>query len=341
MNTRLRWLLAIIALLFALNVGYHWWRQRGLVTIHCEDWPPSKVVKAIERQAGITLKTNLPEDLKIRMHVDTVPLAEALETFTTVAEARWRLTYIFAPTLPQAHSAVAAYVAGERPEGWKMLFFPLFMPVGEESGPAPDPRSDQWPVKPVEKPEFQAYATQAAQSVNAAVAFPESWNPPVRKAPSADAISSAAPALAKAAGGRVLELFVIEKRSRDFDGERRRARGPDAELSSRRSDGDRERMREGFVTRAQAEIDKLPPEKRSAAQAEFDQRRKFFEGLRDLSPEERRAKMEERMSDPAAQERFEERRSEQMARMSPDQRVERARGYIQRKEAVRGQGGTQ
>jgi hypothetical protein len=263
-------------------------------------------------------------------------------------EGRWRLAYVFAPTLPQAHAALNAFLSDQRPEGWKQLYFPLFMPVGEEGGLAPDPRADRWAVKPAEKAEFQSYATQAAQSVNAAIAFPETWNPAVNKAPSAGPIRNAAPALAKAAGGRVLEVFVMERRERDVargprpDGEGPpngeffgRRRGGDGE----RSEDDRNRMREAFTARAQAEIDKLPADKRAVAQAQFDDRRKFYESLRDLSPEERRARMEERMSDPGNQERFEQRMSEQMARMSPDQRVDRAKGYISRKQSARGTSG--
>lgn len=349
--TRTQWLLITILTLALTSGAYHWWRGRGLITIHCEDWPATKVAREIERQGGIVLKTNLTDEVKVRMHVDKVPVAEALETLSTVAEARWRLAYIFASKLPDAHAAVAGFVTGKRPDGWKMMFLPLFMPVTEETGPAPDPRVDPWLVKPADKPEFQAYAEQAARSVNAAFCFPESWNPPVTKAPAAGPIRDCAPALAKAAGGRVLEVFFIEKRNREVAGEDRPPRdddGPRFDFGRRgpredgkrseRSDADREKMRESFVQRAQAEIDKLPADKRAAAQAEFDERRKFFESLRDLTPEERRAKMEEKMSDPAAQERMEQRMSEKNARMTPDQRVQRAKGYVQHKQAVRNQG---
>ncbi len=350
---RTHWLLLTVLVLAVSSGAYHWWHGRGLVTIHCEDWPAPKVAREIERQGGIVLKTNLTDEVKIRMHVDKVPVAEALETLSTVAEARWRLAYIFAAKLPEAHTAVASFVAGQRPEGWKMQFLPMFMPMGEESGAAPDPRTDPWNVKPADKPEFQAYAEQAARSVNAAFVFPESWNPAVKKAPSGGPIHDSATALAKAAGGRVLEVFIIEKRSRDLagssrpegdapptgdDGPRfgfgRRGPRPDGETRPEPTEEQREKMREAFAQRTQAEIDKLPPDQRAAA----EERRKFFESLRDLPPEERKAKMEERMSDPATQERMEQRMSEHMARMSPDQRVERAKGYVQHKEAARNPG---
>lgn len=344
---RTHWLLLTVLLLAATSGTYRWWRGRGLVTIHCEDWPATKVAHEIERQGGIALKTNLTDAVKVRMHVDKVPVAEALETFTTVTEARWRLAYIFAPQLPQAHAVLTSVVSGERPEGWKVLHIPAMMSPMDDGGVEPDPRADPWNVKPEEKPEFQAYAGQAAKSVNVSILFPENWNPPVAKPPASAPIHVAAPALAKAAGGRVLEVFVVTKREREEgrpdregppgeDGGRFAGfgrRGPRDPNRPEPTDEERERMRAAFEARQQAEIEKLPPDQRAAA----EERHKFFTSLRDLSPEERRAKMEEFFSSPANQERMEQRMSERDARMTPDQRVQKAGQYVQRKQAARNQ----
>jgi hypothetical protein len=100
-------------------------------------------------------------------------------------------------------------------------------------------------------------------------------------------------------------------------------------------DAERDRRRQEFQERIQAEMDKLPADKRAAAQERFEERRKFFEGMRDLPEAERRAKMEEFFSSEQNQERMEARESERMARMTPDQRVDRARKYVERKQAAR------
>jgi hypothetical protein len=337
---RIRWLAVAVFVLALANFTTRWWKNRGLITIHCEDWPASKVVKEIERQGGITIKTNLTDETKIRMHLDRVPLTEAMETFAVVSEGRWRLTYIFASGLGEIQNGINGLLSGERPEGWKRLFFRM-PPMGDDTdtGPSPDPRSDVWQVKTPEKSDFQSYAQQAASSVNASIVFPEAWNPSVSKQPASGPIRKSAQALAKASNGRVLEVFLVQKNERNDGppnaGEDRGPRFGRGEFRAPLDDAERDRLRQAFTDRAQAEIDKLPPDKRAAAQQRFDERRKFFEGMRDLPEAERRAKMEEFFSSEQNQERMESRESERMARMTPDQRVDRARQYVERKQAAR------
>jgi hypothetical protein len=299
------------------------------------------VVHEIERQGGVTVKSNITDDTKIRMHVDRVPVSEALETLTTVAEARWRLVYFFAGEMTDIQSALSGLLSGNRPEAWKTDYIPMFGIT--EANPLPDPRDDLWQVKPVEKNDFQTFAHQAALSVNAEMMYPEAWNPSVNKAPSSGPIRKSAPQLAKAAGGKVLEVFLVQKRpAQTQDQEGDDANGNQQFAWRRRGgnssgdDADRERRRQEMAQRAQAEIDKLPADKRAAAQQQLDERRKWFESMRDLTPEQRQAKREEFMSNDANQNRMDQRMNDRMARMTPDQRVQRAGRYIQRKEAALG-----
>lgn len=340
---RIRWLVVAVLVLLVANLGTRWWKNRGLITIHCEDWPASKAVREIERQGGITIKTNVTDETRIRMHLDKVPLTEAMETLAVVADGRWRLTYVFGSGTGEIQNGINGMLADERPEGWKRLFFPMpRMDEESDTGPAPDPRADLWQVKAPEKNDFQSYVQQAARSVSASFVFPETWNPAVSKQPASGPIKKSAQALAKASNGRVLEVFLVQKNDRE-DGPRiageDRDRGP--RFGFNRGDGnaddpaERDRRRQAFIERAEAEIEKLPPDKRAAARERFDERRKFFEGLRDLPEAERRAKIEEFMSSDQNQERMEARESERMARMTPNQRVDRSRKYVERKEAAK------
>lgn len=343
---RIRWLVVAVLILLTANIGARWWKSRGLITIHCEDWPASKVVREIEKQGGVIIRTNLTDETKVRMHLDKVPLTEAMETLAVVTEGRWRLTYVFGSGQGEIQNGINGMLAEGRPEGWKRLSFPMpRMDEESDSGPAPDPRADLWQVKAPEKNDFQSYVQQAARSVSASFVFPEAWNPAVSKQPDSGPIKKSAQDLAQVAHGKVMEVFLVQKNDRDEGprpggGDGDRDRGPRF-AGFGRGDGnaddpaERDRRRQAFMERAEAEIEKLPADKRAAARERMEERRKFFEGLRDLPEAERRAKIEEMMSSPQNQERMEARESERNARMTPDQRVDRSRKYVERKEAAK------
>jgi len=323
---RTRWLILTIVLLVAANIAHHIWKDWGLITIHCEDWPVGTVVHEIERQGHVTVKSNVPGETKVRMHVDKVPIAEALATLSVVTEARWRLAYFYAGDRMGIEGALGAFAAGNKPEGWKTQFFPVPR-FGNDSddGPQPDPRRDVWTVRPADPGTAQSYLDQAARSVAAAFYYPETWNPPVKSAPESGPIAKAAPHLAKAAGGKVLEVFLLEANRRRAEGTPRvRGNGDDEEAT-------RIAFRKGMEERTQAEIAKLPPAQREAALREIAERR----ALADASPEERRAKVQEYLQRDDVQERFSTQNTAQQNRMTPQQRLQHAQKYIQNKQAMK------
>ena len=89
----------------------------------------------------------------------------------------------------------------------------------------------------------------------------------------------------------------------------------------------------------QAELAKMPPDKRAEAQAEIDQRKQLFQSLANLSPEERRAKMEELAQQPQGEDKMEKQQLAKDSRMSPEQRLARAQNYAQRRQDTRNGGG--
>ena len=92
--------------------------------------------------------------------------------------------------------------------------------------------------------------------------------------------------------------------------------------------------------RIKAQLAQLSAADRAKAEAEIAERRAFFESLKNLTDEERRAKMQDMASDPARQAQQDARQAAQDARRSPEQRIQRAHNYVQRKQTAQAANGT-
>ena len=338
---RHRFLILAALVLVLGNVGYRIWAGWGLITVNVTDAPLPTVIRSIEKQGGVSIRTNLEADKKITMHVKRVPLAYALEVLANMADARWELGYFLAPTKPPIDAFLAALAAGEKPESWQSFRVPLpgGMIGGVDEGTS-DPRFDRWEVKPAPEGTLQAYLEQAAKNVSARFEAPRDWNPAISSAPKSGEIQDVIPRLAKAAGGKVEEVFFLTGRRRDpvalaENGPPepvRRALGMIAGGAGG-DDAAMEKTMRAMGERMQAAIDQMPAEKRAKAQAEFDEGKKFFESMRELTPEQRRAKMEEKMQDPATQEKMFSGMAKRDAMKTPEQRSDRFRDYIQNKQS--------
>jgi hypothetical protein len=338
---RNHWLLAAILVLLVGNIVWHVWGSWGLITIHSENKPLAEIIRSIEKQGGVKVKTDLDLNAPVRMYVDKVKLAEALETLSTLTDSRWRLAYLVGPDKGAIAGALGTFTAGQRVEGWKALSVPV-PGVVEEVHLLPDPRTDAWEVKAPQEPKLQAYLQQAARTVSASFIYPNDWNPDVSAPPKSGPIAKTIPRLAKAVQGQYEEVFLLQRRGGGpgdgggDDGDGPRFAAFDGGRS--RTGFDRERGgfdRDAMEERIQAEIKKLPSAERAAALADHAERKKFFEGMRDLTPEQRQAKMEEFMNSEANAERMEKAASARDARRSPQQKMERSKKYLDRKEQVK------
>ncbi len=335
MNRQLLLVLAVVVLLVG-NVAYRIWTNWGLITVHVTDAPLPMVIKSIEKQGGISIRTNLEADKTVTMHVDKVPLSYALDVLANVADARVELAYFLAPTKPPIDALLTAMAAGEKPEGWQRFHIPLppgGLPGAGDEGSS-DPRLDRWEVKPAPEGTLQSYLEQAAKNVSARLEAPTDWNPAVASAPKSGEIQDVMPRLAKAAGGAVEQVFFLTGRRRDAVAQTSENGPPEpirrmlGMAGGGQDDAAAEKMLRAIGDRMQAAIDQMPADKKAKAQAEFDEGKKFFEGMKDLTPEQRRAKMEERMQDPATQEKFFNGMAKRDAMKTPQQRTDRYRDYI-------------
>ena len=318
-------LLVFTAIALLLGAAAYWlWSTWGLITVHADQKPLAEVIRSISKQGGIKLRTNLDENFPVTMHVDKVPLTEALETLAAVTDSQWRLTYLFAPDRGALDAALAQIASGaRRAEGWKNFELPAFGTSGESIIPS-DPRDDEWEVKVPEDKTLQGWLRAAAIGVSAGFACPETYNPTLSSGPSSGEIHKRAEALAKAAGAKMEEMFFLIGR-----------RGDSAESAEQEENPDRARRREGMGgmmrERRLAEIAKLPAGEREAAQREFDEMSATLETARNLPPEERRAKMEEFFQNSDRAERMEDRRMQREERQTPEQRHKRYQRYVDRK----------
>jgi len=95
--------------------------------------------------------------------------------------------------------------------------------------------------------------------------------------------------------------------------------------------GDPERI----AQRVEAQIALLPAKEQPKARENFQVMREFWQSVRDLPEEQRRAKAREFFSRPEVAETMETRRLSRWAKMTPDQRIERNRSYWERKAQAR------
>ena len=85
-----------------------------------------------------------------------------------------------------------------------------------------------------------------------------------------------------------------------------------------------------------AQIKHLPPAQQTEAKKEIEDRKALFAQVKDLPPEERRAKMRELMSTPDFMDKMADRMLLRSAKMTAQQRISRAVNYLNQKAAVQG-----
>ncbi|MEX1010221.1 MAG: hypothetical protein WEC72_02640 [Chthoniobacterales bacterium] len=331
----------LLALLVLLWTGWQIYAGWGLVTLDLRDAPLSKALAAISRQGGIEIASNVDPTIPVTIKVKRVPPVEALDIVAVRAEATWRLTYLGAPEQAAINTALADFRAGGEAPGWTSYGAGGFNLVAPQSGAALDLRRVTW--TPSEPGGLPALLEEAAQKTGVLLAAPAEWNPSV-SAPSAGPIATTAPRLFRDAGGVSREVFLLRARpSRGDDDWGGGGRGGSWIGSGSggggrgggwmRALGDGQRTEE----RVEAQIALLPKNEQEKAREDSRLMRQFWQEVRDLPEDQRRAKAQEFFNRPEVAERMDERRMAREAKMTPQQRVERAKQYFERKQAAKSQ----
>jgi len=335
-NPRVMMLVGAISL-FSTVIIWQWTSGWGLVTITANNVPISKVIKSIERQGGVKIVTNADPAMPVTLYLKRVPVYEAMDSLAIRADGDVRLAYIAAPEKKQIADVLAAFASGANPGGWAVLSAGFgggggggFMTGGET---VIDPRQIEWKVSDVTDRSLQAVLQQGAQKTGALFATPQAWNPVLGKLPSSGKTGQVASNLIGTAKGRFEELFLLTVRPPQLEAGPPRWEGQQTVFSPPR--GNRNGNPEWMAERLQAQIAILPAEERPEAQNHFDEMRKFWESVRNLPEDERRAKMEEMMNNPEVQARMDERMAARDSKRTPAQREQRMKRYIERKNQMK------
>jgi hypothetical protein len=342
-SNRLKIMLSVAGVLLALVI-WHWISGWGLVTIHAQSEPLSKIISSIERQGGIKIITNADPTTPIIMDVDRVPPAQAVDVLAAWMDGNWSVGYAAGPTKADVLAGIAALQEdrGGRDSDFARYGFGGFGGFGgggggmEGTDTVIDARRVVWKVSPSDDKQLQSYLGQLSFKTGLAAIVPRSWNPAVAETPKGGASASALRELVRSAKGELQEIFVIRVQKDDPT----RTAGNDGGDRGPRTEGGFGGGRGNFnqdwiADRTEARIAALPASEQEQARKDSDSMRDMFEKMRALPEADRRAAFEKLMNDPDFQEKMLVRQMTRDAKRSPEKRAERFRQYLQNKEKVK------
>ncbi|MCX7868574.1 MAG: hypothetical protein N2322_01360 [Terrimicrobiaceae bacterium] len=346
MNSGRFWALCAAAALLAVVLLWRWIAGWGLVTVNFVEAPVSKVLAVMQRQTGIKILTNAPPETKVTLRVQRAPAFEALDLLAARMDGDLRLVFSLAPSRAAARAGLEALNASFRPEGWRVISAGWGGRGGGGFGvgdSAVDLRRVSLTPSAQDDLSLEAFLNQAAAKSGAAFVIPQDWNPALSKLPRRGTVGQVAAAAARSARGHLAQAVIITARpDRAEFAERGGQPGPPGQerggpQGGGGQGGESWRQRSGppnpewLAERVEAQIALLPKDEQAQARQDFQQMRAFWEEVRALPEDQRRAKFEEFMSRPEVQERFEERMAARDMKRSPEQRAQRYKRYVERK----------
>jgi len=317
---------------------WRWWTDRGLVTLAFTNTPLSTVIKSIESQGRVEIATNADRAALVSIRLNRAPVFEAIETLALRISANAKLAYIAAPTGDQIRAGLQAFSSGANPGDWTVFSAPLGGRLMVDNFSAIDPRRIEWRISQTADRNLHTLLDQGAQKTGALFAVPAGWNPVLSKLPSGGEVGEVTVNLIRTAQGTAKELFLLTVHPRTDDQQTHveavepPPRQPLFSAPPRTQPPNPEWM----ADRAQAAIALLPADQQDEARRDFNEMRTFWESIRQLPEPERRAKIEEHFNRPDVEARMEEQAAVRDARRTPEQREQRYRNYIRRKEQIKG-----
>lgn len=304
-----------------------WW---GTVTLEFENKPLGRVLDSFTQQTKLPVFTNLDRTKPVTIRVRRVTVTEALDAIQASADSRGgHLAFLLAPDeAGLARIRDLLPLPGDNSGILTMEFripFPA-MAALEEVPQWKDPRSQFWQPTPNLPRQLQAAAENAAQATELSILLPSDWNPPIGKLPVSGKVSSSVPALAKLAGGKAQMLYVLP--ASPVGGEQGRDGSWGRDRDRRRTPSLAPEM---WTQRLEPRLANLPKEEATAILTSIREASRQFQEWESLTREQRQEKVQAMMQDPATAERMSDRFSRGMRKLSPEQRAQRYKGYVERR----------
>jgi len=358
----------LLAGLFLLIFGFwlwNWVSGWGLVTVRAYDDSFGNIQRSIERQGRIKIVSNVPPETKLSMEVVKVSPVEAVNVLAARVDGRCSITFIVAPDNAGVRAGGESLRSSERNPAFRLL---RVRGWGDEMfNSPPDLRKVRWNVSTMDEKSLQTYLDQIVQKTGVSVLIAADWNPSVSKEPKSAEAGVSLRSLVSSVGGKVEEVFAVTTQPDDASSGRDRADGGDGPpwggggnpsggggnpsggggggnrnpagapgaVSDSAGSPNAGSERAWADERVKAQIELLPPEQREIAKNDYDELQKFFAGVRQLPVDQRRAAIEERISNPAMQERMLERETTRDMNRGPERRVARYKRSIEQKQAYR------
>ncbi len=317
--------------------------HRCLVTLDVRDADIASVLSTIRWQTWEKIDASKDLAGKVTLTVEDMPLEEVLEILSTQLPCRWNAVYpVYADSasLRRLRAAIRGTGTAEQ-SGWKSWQNRGRGPMGGGGGggmfASTAPGANRPVTMEVEQKDADFVALALSRVSRAIVVVQDGVAEKLSFKLDKVTLPEAVKVLAGELGMKWNRLYVL----RGNGGGNRRGGPPvagEAPIDERRGPPPDGGPREPMTPERQAEMDKqieameatMTPEER----AQFEKNRKQMEEIRKLPPEERRAKMEELMKDPAVQARMQEQMQTRMVsrlkNSTPEQRVERDQRRLQR-----------
>lgn len=341
--------LGAIAILLVVILIARWIANWGLVTIHAKEQPLAKVIASIARQGGINIESSLDPSKRVTMDAVKVTPVEALEILAGAMESGWRVVYLAAPTKTAINEAIASLNGTGKIDAWTTSYYPgpggAGGAAGAEYGQAIDPRFLAISMEGLD-PDLAKLLDEAAQKSGVMIALPKEWSPPA-KLPKPTSVRKIVSSLVGSAHGKSAEFFFLSERARrgwGGAGPEEGEGGSDSTIGSRQSGstnqpadvGRRPRANPDWMEQRQlAQIKKLPFDKQAQALKDRAERKDFFDSLKGLTTEERRAKIQDMMANSEMGQKMQDSQLVRQSQQTAEQRITRAVSYLNRKAAAK------